>query len=68
MIAKFSLDHDKNSVKIGDKPWHDLDNKVTFAIHMVITMNKCKSTGINELYRYNKTVKLWLFRETGSIH
>ena len=24
--------------------------------------------GINVLYRYNKTVKVWLFRDTGSIH
>ena len=23
---------------------------------------------MNVLYRYNKTVKLWLFRDTGSIH
>ena len=31
-------------------------------------LNKCKSTGINVLYRYNKTVKLWLIQDAGSIH
>ena len=25
MIDKVSLDYDKNSSKIGDEPWHNLD-------------------------------------------
>ena len=25
MIVKYSLDYDKNSSKIGDEPWHNLD-------------------------------------------
>ena len=36
--------------------------------HRYENVNKCKWTDINVLYRYNKTVKVWLFRDTGSIH
>ena len=33
-----------------------------------MVIKKCRYTGINILYRYNKTIKVWLFQDTGSFH
>ena len=45
-----------------------LTQQLTLEIHMVIKKLKCKWTDTNVLYLYNKTVEIWLFRNTGSNH
>ena len=66
---RVSVDCDKSSSKIGDERWHNIDTVLSLLrLTWSKKLNRCKQTGINVLYRYNKTVKVWLFRDTGSIH
>ena len=57
------MDYDKNSSKIGDEPRPNHDT-----VWSLLRFTWCEYTVTIVLCRYNKTVKVWLFRDAGSIH
>ena len=71
LYIRFWLDYGKNTSKKDDEPRHRPNPTQQVHIrdsHGHEKLNKCKWTDINVLYRYNKTVKVWLFRDMGTIH